>query len=355
MLVLRDSGPMQLHPIGPERWRIAVDCGPTRSVGRPTPPTALDLQRLCDAYLPKPARVAEVHWSTSYCVRRGHASRGRARRVFLLGDAAHVHSPISFQGINVGIEDAWNLGWKLALAERSMATDLLLESYDTERLGATAGPDHGPVEDLFSLDATLPPGVDDSVLAFLASLPGCQRHMAHRTASLELEYRASPAVGGYHGHEGSAISRHPSARVHPGDLAPDAPFTTDSGVRIRDSRSYISLLFTGEPDAEAPGLLAEMPLPGFLPVRSVIVTRTRGVRSARSGTSIVTDSGGGIHHAWGIVSPTHVLVRPDGYVAWRAVPPDAAALSTFLARLHGSHGPSRPPAADSVRAERLAG
>ena len=236
-----------------------------------------------------------------------------------------------------------------------MATDLLLESYDTERLGATAGPDHGPVEDLFSLDATLPPGVDDSVLAFLASLPGCQRHLAHRTASLELEYRASPAVGGYHGHEGSAISRHPSAastratwhRMH-------------RSRRIRASGSATAAPTSrccsrASPTPRPRGCSPEMPLPGFLPVRSVIVTRTRGVRSAHSGTSIVTDSGGGIHHAWGIVSPTHVLVRPDGYVAWRAVPPDPAALSTFLARLHGSHGPSRPPAADSVRAERLAG
>jgi hypothetical protein len=92
-----------------------------------------------------------------------------------------------------------------------------------------------------------------------------------------------------------------------------------------------------------------------LPVRSVIVTRTPGVRSAGSGTSIVSDSGGGIHQAWGITSPTHVLVRPDGYVAWRAEPPDPSALSQFLARLHGSPGPRRPPVTGAVSEERLTG
>jgi 3-(3-hydroxy-phenyl)propionate hydroxylase len=355
MLLLREDGAMQLHPIGPGRWRIAVDRGPLRSVGRPTPPTAAELQRVCDTFLRTRTRITAVDWSTSYCVRRGRASRRRARRIFLLGDAAHVHPPLTLQGMNVGIEDAWNLGWKLALAERGAATDLLLESYDSERLRAAVEPENGPVEELFAPSATPPVSADDTVFPFLASLPGYQRHMAGRTASLDFAYRTSPAVGGYHGREGSAITRHPSARVHAGDLAPDPPFTTDSGVRIRDGRSYISLLFTGEPDDGDPGPLPEMPLPGQLPVRSVIVTRTPGVRSARSGTSIVTDSGGGIHQAWGIVTPTHVLVRPDGYVAWRAAPPDAGAVTTFLARLHGAPGPTRPPATDAARAERLAG
>ncbi len=69
----------------------------------------------------------------------------------------------------------------------------------------------------------------------------------------------------------------------------------------------------------------------------------------------MSDSGGGIHHSWGITRPTHVLVRPDGYVGWRAEPPDARAVSQFLARLHGSPGPGQPPVTPAARAERLAG
>src|SRR5215207_221958 len=64
---------------------------------------------------------------------RTQAARYRAGRVFLAGDAAHVHSPAGAQGMNTGIQDAWNLGWKLALVTRSVADDVLLDSYEPER------------------------------------------------------------------------------------------------------------------------------------------------------------------------------------------------------------------------------
>jgi 2-polyprenyl-6-methoxyphenol hydroxylase-like FAD-dependent oxidoreductase len=53
--------------------------------------------------------------------------------VFLAGDAAHIHSPVGAQGMNTGIQDAWNLGWKLGLATRGVADDRLLDSYEAER------------------------------------------------------------------------------------------------------------------------------------------------------------------------------------------------------------------------------
>jgi 2-polyprenyl-6-methoxyphenol hydroxylase-like FAD-dependent oxidoreductase len=63
----------------------------------------------------------------------GHAARYRAGRVFLAGDAAHVHSPAGAQGMNTGIQEAWNLGWKLAIVARGIADEALLESYEIER------------------------------------------------------------------------------------------------------------------------------------------------------------------------------------------------------------------------------
>lgn len=355
-LVLDDRAVL-VHPVGPDRWRLAVDCGPAPVHGRPAPPTAADLQRLCDAHLPVPARVESVDWSTSYCIGADAATRWRARRVFLLGDAARVHSPLTFLGMNSGIQDAWNLGWKLAMAERGLATDLLLDSFDAERRDVDARMVHGATV----LDHVV--GGDDPgattrelALGFAASLPGYERHTALQTARHDFAYRSSPAVGGHHrAGDGAAVDRHPTHGVHPGDLAPDAPFTTDSGVRVRDGRSYVSLHFTGEVDPDGSTGVADLPLPGRVPIRTVLVTRAPGLRAARSGTSIVTDSGGGIHQAWGITRPTHVLVRPDGAVGWRAEPPDARAVTQFLARLHGAVAPERPWTNEANRQERLAG
>jgi 2-polyprenyl-6-methoxyphenol hydroxylase-like FAD-dependent oxidoreductase len=340
MLLLQEHGSMQLFPIGTTRWRLAVDCGHLRAEGRPVPPTPDDLQDFCDAYLPIPARVGEVHWSTYYCVHHRHAARFRARRVFLLGDAAHVHSPLTFQGLNAGIQDAWNLGWKLAQAEHGWSTDRLLDSYDAERreVDVHLTRDSGQVDRLFPLRNPITRHLEDVLLPFVAALPGYERYMGRRTAQPAYGYRSSPAVGRHLDARVTRVGYEP--KVHPGDLAPDAPFTTDAGARIRDGRSYVSLVFTGDAAGEAElEPVVSLRLPGRPLIRTVLVTKVPGLRARRSGTSIVSDSGGGIHRAWDVTEPTHVLVRPDGYVAWRATPPDGDAVARFLGSLHGAGTP----------------
>jgi 2-polyprenyl-6-methoxyphenol hydroxylase-like FAD-dependent oxidoreductase len=80
-------------------------------------------------------RVDRVHWFSTYRVHHRVARRFRSGRVFLLGDAAHVHSPVGGQGMNTGIGDAVNLAWKLAEVLRGRAGASLLESYEPERMG----------------------------------------------------------------------------------------------------------------------------------------------------------------------------------------------------------------------------
>jgi 2-polyprenyl-6-methoxyphenol hydroxylase-like FAD-dependent oxidoreductase len=79
-------------------------------------------------------KIDSVNWFSTYKVHHRVADRFRDRRVFLLGDAAHVHSPVGGQGMNTGIGDAVNLAWKLAAVLRSDADARLLDSYETERI-----------------------------------------------------------------------------------------------------------------------------------------------------------------------------------------------------------------------------
>ena len=78
--------------------------------------------------------VERVHWFSTYRVHHRVASRFRVGRAFLLGDAAHVHSPVGAQGMNTGIGDATNLAWKLALVVNGQANTALLDTYETERI-----------------------------------------------------------------------------------------------------------------------------------------------------------------------------------------------------------------------------
>ncbi|APR87675.1 putative monooxygenase [Minicystis rosea] len=82
-------------------------------------------------------RVTEVSWESLYTPQVRMVDRYRVGRVFLAGDAAHVHSPAGGQGLNTGVQDAWNLGWKLAWAARG-GPDSILDSYEDERLPIAA-------------------------------------------------------------------------------------------------------------------------------------------------------------------------------------------------------------------------
>src|SRR5262249_22099729 len=79
--------------------------------------------------------IARVNWFSTYRVHHRVAARFRVGRVFLLGDAAHVHSPVGGQGMNTGIGDAVNLAWKLAAVLSGDALDSLLATYEPERIG----------------------------------------------------------------------------------------------------------------------------------------------------------------------------------------------------------------------------
>src|SRR5437773_12524230 len=73
-------------------------------------------------------------WLSTYRIHHRRAARFRDRRCFLLGDAAHIHSPVGAQGMNTGLQDAYNLAWKLALVVSGRAGEALLDSYEAERL-----------------------------------------------------------------------------------------------------------------------------------------------------------------------------------------------------------------------------
>ncbi|WP_332839845.1 FAD-dependent monooxygenase [Methylobacterium sp. Leaf118] len=96
-------------------------------------PSLADLQAVADDLLPDKVPLSDLRWSSVYRISMRLADAYRRGRGFIAGDAAHIHPPTGGQGMNTGIQDAYNLAWKLALVLKGASPDSLLDSYEAER------------------------------------------------------------------------------------------------------------------------------------------------------------------------------------------------------------------------------
>jgi 2-polyprenyl-6-methoxyphenol hydroxylase-like FAD-dependent oxidoreductase len=236
--------------------------------------------------------IKEVNWFSTYRVHHRVASFFRKGRVFLLGDAAHVHSPLGGQGMNTGIGDAINLGWKLEAVLRSGAPDSLLDTYEQERitfarnLVATTDRAFTFVNKKSSLATNVRTRIAPLVLPLLFERPGMRRYLFRLISQTRITYRNTPLATGVHG------------AIHSGDRLP--------WLRQQDNYAPLKSLdwqLHCYGDARLDLLTwcerTKLPLHFFLPA--------------------------------GPLKPgTLCLVRPDGYIGWIGRSNDLAALSRYV-------------------------
>lgn len=323
------EGMLLFFPLGsPAPWRMIgmVPSGiPAHSEGKLPEVSLQELQAIVGRYT-HDLELRDPVWLRYFRIHHRQAARYRSDRVFLAGDAAHVHSPAGAQGMNTGIQDSWNLGWKLGLVERGAADVALLDSYQEERL-----PVGGFVlrftDRAFSLATSrnpvlrfMRPRVAPRLLSLLAQL-GRARASAFRTiAQLNISYRKSSVV-----EEGEPS---PSGGPRAGDRFPDLPVELDGRtVWIQELLGPASfhLLLCGPPDEWDDTRIANLREQCEDAVAVHLLAREggRGVLQDRKGDSLRRV---GIKHAG------QYLVRPDGYVAYRSTGEDLSGLERYLGR-----------------------
>ncbi|WKG01166.1 FAD-dependent monooxygenase [Mycolicibacterium sp. HK-90] len=199
-------------------------------------------------------RLSDLRWISQYRVNLLLAQRFRMGRVLLAGDAAHVHSPAGGQGVNTGVQDAYNLGWKLA-AVAAGAPDALLDSYEAERLPVAAG--------VLQLSGLL------HGRGF--SSPGSAPGAIHQ---LDINYRGGPL----------AAESEPSSSLRAGDRAPDG--LLPDGRRLFDvfrGPHWTVLQFDAEPvDFGVPQVCLVPSADYDVPVGSYVLVRPDGYIGAIS-------------------------------------------------------------------------
>ncbi|GAN67368.1 hypothetical protein AOR01nite_18240 [Acetobacter orleanensis] len=213
--------------------------------------------------------VCSVSWSSVYMMSARLADRYRVGRVFIAGDAAHVHPPTGGQGLNTSVQDAYNLGWKLA-AVLAGAPEALLDSYEEERRPIASN--------MLRLSTRL-----------LGEAKQGTMRRDREARQLDLGYRdSSLSVPGPVG-----------GKVQAGDRAPDAPCRGQAGQQTRLFTVFQGPHWTllGYDVRDRPSAIAGL--------RIVIIG---------TGHDLV-DDGGHIAEAYGVEPGQWVLVRPDGYIA----------------------------------------
>ncbi|MEU6313572.1 FAD-dependent monooxygenase [Streptomyces sp. NPDC047014] len=227
-----------------------------------------------------PEDLTEVRWASDFRPRAAMAARFREGRVFLAGDSAHVHSPAGGQGLNTSVQDAYNLGWKLAAVLRGGARPALLDSYEEERMPVAAG-----------------------MLGLSTRIHRGETRRGDATRQLGIGYRDSALA---------VESREalPEGALRAGDRAPDG---IRGGVRLfeefRGTHWTLLAVGTGPAGPELPGAAGLPVLPGRAGVRTVRIPSYEAY-------------GDGLF-----------LIRPDGHVGWAGDTADS--LAAYAAGLTG--------------------
>ena len=127
-----EDGVLIVFPMSATRFRLIADIGLSKG-SAPASPTLDQVQAILDRRGPEAWWFPIRSGSRDFRINERKVSDYRSGRVFVAGDAAHVHSPAGGQGMNTGMQDAFNLAWKLALVCRGEAAETLLDSYSAER------------------------------------------------------------------------------------------------------------------------------------------------------------------------------------------------------------------------------
>jgi 2-polyprenyl-6-methoxyphenol hydroxylase-like FAD-dependent oxidoreductase len=267
------AGTVLLAPLGNGIWRFACQSASRMTLSKETPLGLDELRATVVEILGDDLGLHDPQWLSRYGDANRVASRYRSGRAFLAGDAAHIHFPAGGVGLNVGVQDAMNLGWKLALAVRGFAGDDLLESYHSERhpVGVALCQQSRTQVQLFNWTPNAL-AMRDS-FAQLMQIPAVNRLLAEQVTALAVDYSTGQSGGG----------------VRLGQRIPD--FALSSGGRLYEQ------LHRGQ----------------------FVLVDPAGVSSTISGWEdrVHTVTGAVLDAPAAWAESVAMLCRPDGHLAWR--------------------------------------
>ena len=257
------------------------------------------LQTLFDTLSPIPIKIKQSSWMSVFSVHRRIVPHMRSGNIFLLGDAAHIHSPFGGQGLNTSIQDAFNLAWKIALVHQGLGKEILLDSFDQERhliaknvlRNTTIGTKIISTKCLKRLCIPL--------IGWLTKSAAFQRRFTTQMSEIDIAYRNSPIVAQHGSWKG------PQA----GERAPDLMLENNQRLFPLLCHPLHTLLCWGVSDSD----------PLLQKIRQDFPQTIRIVQMPIGKPNIYNSS-----------LPCFYLIRPDGIIAYRSRSMDPAPFIDYL-------------------------
>jgi 2-polyprenyl-6-methoxyphenol hydroxylase-like FAD-dependent oxidoreductase len=313
------DGPLLAFPMGGNRMRIMAQH--RNPAGRPNdpPPTQEELQGLVHAR-GGAITIIRSHWLTEFEIHHAQVPKYRYGRVFLAGDAAHVHSPAGGQGMNTGMQDAFNLAWKLARTIRGDGGERLLNSYNAERhpVAAQVIKLSTRLTELGTVRGDVAIAVRNHAFRAAAALAPIRHVIATDLEEINIAYRGSPIVVGRH-------QRH--HHVRPGDALPPLGNT--------DVQDKLSHALNNAPEHALVTIATGRAAPGPAHVACHQILVADQASGAAGYDAIIVDDGNAVARRLGLRHDTRVVIRPDGYIGCIADIDDADTVGRYFAHLRG--------------------
>ncbi len=365
-----EKGLIALFPYGGNRYRIAAvspeqeDHEHEADANIQTQPSLEEMQKIVDERVPLELKLSDQHWSTGLYLHARHVTKYREGNCFLAGDAAHIHSPAGGQGMNTGMQDSYNLAWKMGLVAKGVASDGLLDSYNDERLGIALGV--LKMTDFMMRVNTMKNPVAkqlrNTFAPILTAQEVIQTRIKNSISELSLNYGDSLIVEEHFAPVTRAIVHQDDMPTvtdifafkdgpGAGDRAPDGFLQAgrEEPVRLYEvikGTKHSLLLFSGDDTSDSEiekfQTIATNITKLYKQFIDVIVILdsmdsvarcTPKLAALKETVRTVADWEMATHHKYAAGSNCAYLIRPDCYVGFRSQPMDESLLTTYLNRI----------------------
>ncbi|MBA2656600.1 MAG: FAD-dependent monooxygenase [Tatlockia sp.] len=324
---LSDEGPLACFPMGSKRYRLVMTA-PLKTDSKT--PTMEDIEEIFKRRCSDQASLSNPIWLSKFGIAERQIQKYRYERIFFAGDAAHIHSPMGGQGLNTGLQDIYNLAWKLALVHKNLAKEELLNSYQLERfpIAKNVLKKTGITTKMILLKNPILVALRNRFLKLVFSIKTLRKSILRDLAELDISYAASPIT--------AVLGKITEFNV--GLYLTDLELTELPSqekkllAQIIQGRAHHLFLFAG-PNNSQFGNLAKIAESVAIDYQGLVQTHlivTQPTAKTNESYSLWLDINQDVHKKYNIQETLALMIRPDKYLGLSQSPFNADELLQHL-------------------------